>query len=170
MAREARTFERVTEAEMIIQKIKEQQPDLLWAVDPEIVAVMGVDNQERTEKAIKKNAYYSKFRVIKGSEKKLFAENKIPVRYIVEIYWSDWHRWTETERQWVLLNEILKITPDVEKVNSPDCSGFKVLLDVVGVNWDKDQGKELPDLLSSDVSFNLDLRPGLDDLEDEEDD
>ena len=57
-------------------------------------------------------------------------------------------------------NAILEVTPEEEKRNKKDCVGFKVLIDVSGVNWDREPVK-LPNLLTDDVKFNLDLRPGL---------
>ena len=162
MARTSRTYERVREAEELIKKIQEKYPKLLWAIRPEQIAVMGCDNQERSEKAVEKNPAYAKLRMVKGAEKAVFEDNKIPIRYILELFWSDWNSWSPAYRQWVLLNSLMEITPEVEKRNGPDCVGFKVLLSVCGVNWDR-ESNSLPNILTTDVDFNLDLLPGLDD-------
>lgn len=167
--RTARTYARVTEAEKMIKALCEKYPDLFWAVRPEQIAVMGVDNQERSEKAVEKNPNYAKLRVVKGSEKALFIDSHIPIRHVIELYFSDWQAWKDAYRQWVLANCIVQISAEDEKKHAPDCTGFKVLLDVSGVTWDDERFTDnLPNLLHSDVKFNLDLRPGLEATEDGE--
>lgn len=160
MSKEARTYARVTEAEKLIEQLCEKHQDVFWSVRPAQIAVMGIDNHQRGEKAIKKNPACAKLRLVKGAEKAIFETNKIPIRYIIELYWSDWNVWSPVYRQWVLANAVLEITPEEEKRNNKDCVGFKVLLDVSGVNWDREPDK-LPNLLTDDVKFNLELRPGL---------
>lgn len=160
MSKEARTYARVTDAEKLIEKLCEKHPDLFWAVKPGQIAVMGVDNQQRGDKSIAKNPAYAKLRLVKGAEKSIFETNNIPIRYIVELYWDEWNHWGSSFRQWTLANALVEITPEEEKRNKKDCVGFKVLLDVCGVNWDREPDK-LPNLLDDDVKFNLDLRPGL---------
>ena len=169
MAREPRTFSRMSEAEGIIKKLVEKFPDVLWAVEPSTIAVMGVDNAERSEKVVKKSPVYAKLRVIRGSEKALFQENNVNVLYVIELYWSDWHNWNDSLRQAVLLSQLLEITPEEESRNRPDCVGFKVFLDALGVNWDGANGTNIPNLLQDDIAFNLDLRPGLEDVSGESD-
>ena len=167
--RTARTYARVAEAEGMIKALCEKYPDLFWAVRPEQIAVMGVDNQERSEKAVENYPNYAKMRVVKGSEKALFIDNHIPISQVIEIYCSDWASWKDTYRQWVMANCIIQITAEDEKKHAPDCTGFKVLLDASGVTWDDERFTDtLPDLLHSDVEFNLDLRPGLEAKEDNE--
>lgn len=160
MSKEARTYARVTEAEKLIEQLQAKHPDLFWAVRPGQIAVMGVDNQQRGEKAVAKNPANAKLRLVKGAEKAIFETNSIPIRYIIELYWSDWNVWSPVYRQWVITNAIMEVTPEEEKRNKKDCVGFKVLIDVSGVNWDREPDK-LPNLLTDDVKFNLDLRPGL---------
>lgn len=160
MSKEARTYARVTEAEKIIEQLQAKYPDVFWAVKPGQIAVMGVDNQERGEKAIAKNPAYAKFRPIKGAEKAIFETNKIPIRYIIELYWSDWNAWNAAYKQCVLTSAVLEVTPEEEKKNKYDCVGYKILFDAVGVNWDREPDK-IPNLLNDDVKFNLELRPGL---------
>lgn len=160
MSKEAKTYARVSDAEKLISQLCEKHPDLFWAIRPNQIAVMGIDNQQRSEKSVAKNPANAKLRLVKGAEKAIFETNSIPTRYIIELYWSDWNIWSQSYRQWVLTNAILEITPEEEKRNKKDCVGFKVLIDVSGVNWDREPNS-LPNLLSDDVKFNLDLRPGL---------
>ena len=167
MAREARTFSRIVEADAMIQALCDKYPEVLWSVRPSTVAIMGVDNQERTEKAMKKNPVYAKLRPVKGAEKSIFQNNDIPIRFIVEMYWSDWHAWTSELKQMVIFNKMLEISPEDEKRNSPDCVGFRILMDKVGVTWDISNGIGLPNLLQDDIKFDISLRPGLDTEEDD---
>ena len=137
------------------------------------VIVMGIDNMQRTEKAIKKKPVYANLKTPMGVEKALLQEYNVPVRHVVEVYADEWNNWREPFRQWILANLLLEITPDADKKNRPDCVGFKVLLEVSGVDWTKGFGENLPNLLLQDnVVFNMDLRPGLpeEDGEDGEDD
>ena len=126
--REPKAYTRVNEAEDTIKKMCEKYKDVFWAVRPEMVAVMGVENKQRGEKAVAKNPYYAKLRTIDGPQKKLLADSEIPTRYIIELYWSDWNEWKESERQWVLAEQILQIGPDVGTKIQPDCQGFRILL------------------------------------------
>lgn len=160
MSKEARTYARVPEAEKLIEKLQEKYPDLLWAIKPGQIAVMGIDNQQRGEKAVARNPSYAKLRLVKGAEKSIFETNNIAIRYIIELYYSDWNVWNSAYRLGVLTNAVLSITPEEEKRNKQDCVGYKVFFDAMGVNWDREPDK-IPNLLNDDVKFNLDLRPGL---------
>lgn len=51
-----------------------------------------------------------------------------------------------------------------DKLNKPDIVDYKIIVDAVGANW-LDEGAKLPNLLNTEVKFDLDLRPGLDDDE-----
>ena len=167
MGRTTRTYEEVPEALTIIEDLCQKYPDVFWAVTPDRIAVLGVDNVERSEKAVKKNNVWSQLRNIKGVEGALLAQNKINVQYVIELFWSDWNRWSRAIKTCVIAEKLLEITPEVDKKNSPDCKGFKILLDAVGITWDDENGNP-PDLLSEvGVDFDLELRPGLDEEEDE---
>lgn len=169
MARTARNFSRLLEGEEVIQKLSEKYQDLLWAVVPSQIVVMCVDNVERTDKAKAKEPVFCKLRLIKGAEKAVLEDSNIKVRYIIELFASDWHEWSTEVRQWALLNCLLQINSDPEKRNTPDCVGFRILLDKVGVKWNMDANSKLPNLLSEDVDFDMTLLPGID-LDSEQDD
>lgn len=168
MARTARTFSRLKEAEDIIARLVDKYPDLLWAVLPSQVSVWCIDNQERGEKAIAKNPFHCALRTLKGSEKALLIDNDINVRYIIELYASDWHEWKSSAQQWVLLSKLMEINAEDEKSNRPDCVGFRVLLDIVGVQWDTDSIQDLPNPLNDDLTFDLSLRPGIEEEKEKE--
>jgi len=160
MAKETH-YSRINVAEDMIEALCDKYPDVFWAVKPNMVIVMGIDNKTRSEAQKKKAPYFMKLKAIKGAEKALLIDNNIPSRYIIEAYWDEWNDWKECRKQVMLSNELLKITADVGKTNSYDCSGFKILMDTFGVNWN-DNDEDLKDMLIFDVDFDLDLRPGLD--------
>jgi len=158
-----KVFSRVTEAEEIIKKLCEKQPDVLWCINnPSMVAVYGIENKERSDK----NKTLAKVKPIKGSEKFVMLDNNIPIRYLIELYWNDWREWTERQRQWIMFHELLHIHHEIGKTIKHDCEDFKIILDKVGVNWVN--SKELPDLISGDVKFNLELRPSMEDVDKDE--
>ena len=152
-----KVYSRVTEAEAIVKKLCEKQPDLLWAVRPDTIAVLGIENKERSEK----NKVLAKIKPVKGEEKTILQLANIPVRYIITLYYSDWKIWVPKQKQWIILHELLHVAADLGKTVKHDCEDFKVILDKVGVDWFK-KTEELPDLIDGDVKFNLELRPSLD--------
>jgi len=167
MGRKTRTYSRVANAQEMIDTLCDRHKNTFWAVKPESIAVMGIDNVERSEKAIAKQPTWSRMRSVKGVEKAIFQENDICERYIVEVYWSDWNEWHDALKAAILANHLLEIKPDVETKNSPDCVGFKILYKALGVNWERNDGKGIPNLLTAneDDVFDLELRPGLAELE-----
>jgi len=93
-------------------------------------------------------------RNVNGVEQAIFQENNIQERYIIEVFWSDYNRWSNATKAAVLASHLFEITPDVETKNSADCSGFKIMYKALGVNWERDG-----------FEFDLELRPGLAELE-----
>lgn len=168
MGRKARSYSKVDEAQEMIVKLCKKYPDVFWSVQPDQVLVMGIDNVERSEKAVEKDPLWTKLSNIKGVNRAVYAEHGIGVRYIVELFWADWNNWKETVKLAVLAKNLLEITPDVDKKNRPDCVGFKILYKALGINWERDDGHGIPHLLQVDVEFDLDLRPGLDDTDEDD--
>jgi hypothetical protein len=164
MARKTRTYSRINEASEVIEKLHEKYEDVFWCVNPSSIAVMGIDNLTRSEKSVEKQPIWSKMRNVKGVERAIFQEHNISERYIIEVYCADWNSWSDSVRAAVLANHLLEITPEIETKNSPDCVGFKILYKALGVNWEKDIS-HIPNLLTNDIEFDLDLRPGLSELE-----
>lgn len=163
MAKTEKVYSRVDEAEDMIKKICQKHPDVLWCVRPENVAVYGVENKERPESC----RIVAKIKSVKGVEKAVMQDNNIPIRYIINIYWSDWNSWKETKKQWILFHELLHIHHEIGKTVKHDCEDFRIILDKIGVyGYDADN---LPDLVNGDVKFNLDLRPNLEDSDEETD-
>ena len=167
MGRKQRLYSRVTEASEMIKDLCEKHPEAFWCVKPEAIAVMGIDNVERSEKAVAKSPVWSKLRNIKGVEANLLKENDIRERFILEIFWSDWNEWKEEVKAAVLAQHLFEITTDFEVKNSPDCVGFNILYKALGVNWQRatEKGLPMPNILRDDIEFDLELRPGLEELE-----
>lgn len=164
MGNTEKTYSRVTEAEEIIKKLCEKQPDVLWCVKPDMVAVLGIENKQRPEK----NKVLAKIKPVKGCEKAILQINNIPIRYVIEIFYSDWNEWKERKRQWILFHELLHIHSEIGKTIKHDIADFKILVDKAGVNWL--ESDKLPDLVNDDVKFDLELRPSLTDIGEDESD
>lgn len=156
-----KVYSRIIEAEEMVKALCEKQPEVLWCVRPNMVAVMGIENKERSEK----NKVLAKIKPIKGCEKAILQANNIDTRYIIEAYWSDWREWDEKKRQWIIFHELLHIHSEIGKTIKHDCEDFKLVLDKVGVNWI--DSKELPNLILGDVKFNLELRPSMEEVDEE---
>lgn len=165
MGRKPNQWSRVEDADEIIKKLFEKHPAILWAVKPECIAVWGIENKEKSEK----NHTLAKIKPIKGVEKAIFQDKAIPTRYVIEMYWSDWNKWGPKLKKAVLFHELLHVHPDYEKTVKHDCEDFRIVLDKFGVDWQAKE-EELPDLINDDVKFNIDLRPKVDDYDEEDND
>jgi len=165
MGRKSNVYSRVPEAEEIIKKLCEKYPDVLWAVRSENVAVLGIENRERSEK----NRTLAKIKAVKGTEKAIYISNNIPIRYIIEVYWSDINEWSTELKQAILFHELLHCHPEFDRTVKHDSEDFRVMIGSkdFGVDWT--QRKDLPNLLTDDVKFDLQLLPKIEELEDEED-
>ena len=159
-----RTYSVIEDAHKIIEKLTERYPEVLWQVRPHQVVVLGIENKEPT----KRSASY-KVRAINNAEKALFKINKIETRFIIEVFWASWNEWDSARKEWVLLNSLLRISVDEGKLLRPDAVEFKLILDKVSFDWDE-EGSALPSLTVGPlVEFDLSLRPGLEDEENEDD-
>jgi hypothetical protein len=156
---EEKIYEKVDEAERIAADLCAKYPDVLWRVTPNKIAVLGITNRERSEKS--KDLF--KIAPIKGSQKALNIIYHVPISYIVEVFWSDWNEWTQNLKEWVMLKALLSVSENEGKVIKPDCREFRIILDIVGVDWEKKD--DLPSLSAGGVPFNLDLRPAIEDEE-----
>jgi hypothetical protein len=79
-----------------------------------------------------------------------------------------WNGWDAAKKEWVLINALLRVKLDEGRLIAPDSVEFKIILDKVGFDWDL-EGAVLPSLTAGDpIEFDLDLRPGLDDVEKDE--
>ena len=168
MAKTEKTYSEITEAEEIIKKLcaHPNTKDVLWAVKPESIVVLGIDNKERG----KKQKTLAKIIPIKGVEKVIMNINKINVQYAIETHWVDWNKWGDQLKQWIIFHELLHIASEEGKTIKHDVMDFRIIVDKVGVDWSS-SNKSLPDLLKDDVKFNKDLIPStVDALESQEED
>jgi len=157
-------YSRINEAEEIVNKLVETYAEVLWQVRTNQVTVLGVENKEPT-----KRSALIRVRGVKNAEKAILQINNVATRYIVETYWSEWNEWDSTKKEWMLFRALLSISEQEGKLIKPDCTEFRIILDKAGVDWDKRTDVVLPSLLSGNpVEFDLELRPGLDDIEDSE--
>jgi len=152
MSQAEKLYEEVPEANEMIVKLCEKYPDELWAVRPDTVTVLAITNKDKSEK----NKVLAKIKPIKGGEKALFQLNNILTRYIIEIYGSDWSKWTLAQKLSVIFHELLHIDSEIGKTVRHDVEDFRLMVDKLGVNWFNDTG--LPNLLDMKVEFDLSMR------------
>jgi len=147
--KEEKTFAIVPEAEVIITKLCEKYPKLLWGVDPKKIGVYGCDNQDKPES----NKTLAKIRKVSGVMQAVFDKHNISIQYIIELYWSDWNRFNAQQKSWVMLHEILHILdPDAKSLRKHNVEDFAVIVDKIGFDYEQ---PGLPDLLGdTPVTFN----------------
>ena len=150
---------RVEEAEEIIAQLCEEYPEALWAVNPNIVAVLGVENKERPKNSKK----LATIRPVKGINKSLMILNNIPVRYVIEIYWDEWNKWSQSQKVVIMFHEVLHIGDEIGKTVKHDLEDFKIMINSLGVDWYKNPN--LPNLLNEHIDFDLSLRPNVNALD-----
>ena len=163
MARTKRQYERLTQAEDIIKDLTFKYKDALWRITPSSIMVLSITNSERSDK----NHCLAKVKLMKGVEQAVMELNNIKVRYVIELYGSDWKIWTQAQRQWILFHELMHVHEEGDKLIKHDCEDFKLILDAAGLNWVDDPN--LVNMLNNKIDFDLDLRPGLKDSQSNDD-
>ena len=150
-----KSYSRVEEAETIIANLCEKYPDELWQIKPGIINVLGIENKERS----KSNNKLATVKAIRNPTKAILQINNVVVRYVIELYWSDWNQWSLPLKQWIIFHELQHIGDEIGKLVKHDSEDFRMILDAVGVDWVA-KNEKLPLLLGSEkVKFNLSLRP-----------
>jgi len=162
MARTKREYERLTQAEDMIRDLATKYKDALWRVIPSSIMVLSITNSDRSEK----NHCLAKVKLMKGVEQAVMELNNIKVRYVIELYGSDWSKWTEAQKQWIIFHELMHVHEEGDQLVKHDCEDFKMIIDAAGISWV--DNANLPNMLTSDVEFDLELRPGLDDYKKDE--
>jgi len=145
----------VEEAEVIIGKLTDKYPDILWAVNPHSVITLGVENIEKPKNC----SYLAKIHAITPLYKALLKKYDIKNQYIIELYWSDWNNWNLHTKQWILFHELLHIPgPDKNGLIKHNIQDFSLTIDIVGV--DGYENNKIPDLLGDEpVKFRKELIP-----------
>lgn len=155
MAQQEKTYEEVTEAPAIIEELCNKYPDVLWAIRPNTIITLGVSNKERPKSSTK----LASIRPLKGATKALMQINNVNVRYLIELFWSDWNEWSAAQRVAVIFHELIHVDSEVGKTVKHDIEDFRIMVDKLGVDWFND--KELPNLLSTTVEFDKSMRPNV---------
>jgi predicted metallopeptidase len=138
--KEEKSFSVVEEGEVIVKKLCEKYPEILWAVENQCVGVYGCDNQENSSDT------QAKIRKVGGVLKAVLEKNNIPLKYIIELYWSDYREWSMRTKEWILFHELLHILdPEAKGLRKHNIEDFSLTLDVVGIGGYKQDN--LPDLL-----------------------
>ncbi|GAH08833.1 unnamed protein product [marine sediment metagenome] len=60
----------------------------------------------------------------------------------------------------IIFHELQHIAMETGKTVKHDCEDFRMIIDVVGVDWSENP-ENLPYLLNEKVKFNLNLRPNM---------
>ncbi len=156
MAGEPKAYELLPEANEMIAKLCSHPSTkrILWAVQPENIAVLCITNKERPEGS----ATIAKTSRVSGSMEAILEANKIGVKYVIELYAHDWRSMTNGRRQAVIFHELLHIPPPTDSgLVKHDVEDFAIMIDALGVNWfDSDS---VPEILSGEVKFNATLSP-----------
>jgi predicted metallopeptidase len=163
---EEKEYEVMDDANAIIKQLAERYPEVLWAVKPDEIVVMGVTNKE----APKGNRTKAKITRIPPLYKALINYvGDTDVKYMIEVYCSEYGSWSAAQKQGVLFHEMLHIPrPDEKGLLKHDVEDQAVVLDALGIDWFR--RSDLPSLLEGDpIPFRKDLALRLHNLEKNED-
>jgi len=140
--KEEKSYSSVEEGDEIVKKLCDKYPEILWAVEPQSVGVYGCDNRESPSN----NTALAKIRKVNGVLKAVLEKNNIPLKYVVELYWSDYREWSLYTKQWVIFHELCHILdPEAKGLRKHNIEDFTLTLDIVGIKGYKQDN--LPDLL-----------------------
>lgn len=155
--KEPKAYELLPEAQEMVKKLC-QHPKasrILWAVQPENVAVLCIVNKERPQSS----KSLAKMSRVTGPMEALLSANNIEVKYVIELYAHDWKSMSNARRQAVIFEELLHIPPPVDSgLVKFDVEDFAIMIDAFGTNW-TDSDTSLPEILSGEVDFKLNLAP-----------
>lgn len=144
---EEKEYEIVEEGNAIVKRIKERYPNLFWPVVPDQVIVLGVSNKPRPF-SMRKLAKITKIDAAHRTILRAYAKREI--KYVIELYLSDWVQWNFPRKQWILAHEIAHIDdPESKSLVQHDIEDFGWILDAVGIDWWSKEN--LPDILDGDL-------------------
>lgn len=151
--KEEKSFAVVTEGEVIVKKLCERYPEILWACQPDTIGVYGVENQEKSESI----TTLAKIRKVNGVMAAVLEKHNINLKYIIELYFSDWQNWKPATKNFVIFHELLHIgAPDSKGLRKHSIEDFRLTVDVLGV--ESYESNSVPDLLGDKkVEFDKDL-------------
>ena len=141
---EEKEYEVLEEGNEIVASIRQRYPREFCNVVPEQVVVLVITNFPRPF-SMKKLAQITKVNPAHRTIIKRYGRKD--VRYIIEVYLSDWSQWNPPRKQWIMAHELGHIgSKNRKSLVQHDCQDFNWLLDAVGIMyWSKDN---LPDILT----------------------
>ena len=139
-------YEILEEGNEIVKRLRERYPKAFWPVVAAQIVVLLITNKPRPW-SMKKLAKITKVDAAHRTILKAYA--KRDVRYVIEVYNSDWARWNAPRKQWILGHEIGHIAdPEAKGLIQHDIQDFGWLIDAVGIDWWARE--DLPNLLDGD--------------------
>ena len=151
-----KAYEILPEAQDMIRALCQYEGTsrILWAVQPEEIAVLCIVNKERPQSS----KVLAKTSRVTGPMEALLSVNNIEVKYVIEMFAHDWKSMTNSRRQALIFSQLLHIPPPVESgIVKCDVDDFAIMIDAFGVNWaDADL---VPEILSGEVEFKTNLSP-----------
>jgi len=140
---EEKTYMVLKEAMDIVEKLKYLYPDKFWKVDPKEVGVVAIENKTRPEKS----KILSKIIGVRQPIS-IFCNKK----YIIELYYSDWVNFTESQKAVLIAKELYHIHEESDgKMEDFDLKDFTDLVKAFGVDYFKSH--DLPNLLDGKVNW-----------------
>ena len=136
------------EGNEIVKGLSERYSEVLWAVKPSEVMVMGVTNKEAPKTG--KMETKAKIKMVDPITKALLKHFGNPdVKYLIDVYCSEWQGWSNARRQFVLFHELVHVPgPDGKGLIKHDVEDFSPIVDQFGTGWFNKP--DLPDLLNGD--------------------
>lgn len=140
--KEEPSYSIVEEANVIIKKLCEKYPDILWACIPDSIQVYGIDNKEKPESS----DVLAKIRPVSGVFKAILEKHNINLKHIIEVYWSDYNTWGLQKKNWVMFHELIHVCePESKKMRKHNIEDFTLIISKIGISGYEGDG--LPDLL-----------------------
>lgn len=154
--KEPKAYEILPEAQEMIKALckNEQIGRILWAVEPETIAVLCIVNKERPQSS----NVLAKITRVTAPMEALLTANDIEVKFVIELYAHDWKSMSNSRRQALIFSQLLHIPPPVESgLVKCDVDDFAIMIDAFGVNWA--ELESVPELLAGEVEFKMNLAP-----------
>jgi len=150
---EEKCYDIVEEAQEMVKQLCERYPEVLTAVVPSQVVVLGITNQEPP----KSKTWAMKISRVKGPIKKLLELAQSHAEYYIECYFMEWKGWSPAYKKLVLLHELAHWPlPEISGLVKHDLEDWSFLCDKFGVCWQ--ERTDLPDILAGPkVEFNQKL-------------
>lgn len=138
-------YEKLTEMDEIILKLKDKYPNVFFEVNPDEVNSYCLVNKVRPDKKAEEvviNGASGVFGIIS------------PIKYILTVYASDWNHWNEAKKAIQVAKAIKRISLDGNgKLTRYDEMNHRCFLDTFGVGYEGKSG--LQNILEEDIKWIL---------------